>query len=416
MTTRQQKEDEQQGGAADTDFEVKPYQTLHFDLIGGEVQDWYGPDEDSIAKDVDYVTQCVKGIIKSKSPLSWLMPSTRGYMSKLVLSKLGQCVVECLKKDLNRVIDEYPSIGKFNRYFGIFYDAVMREVQFKNGSAPFALTAKEEWLDYPDWKEQSTSTLEQFVRHLNNAIEGIRREGNSATFKEWEERLERQPKENEVRLRALIEAAIAKNHHISVLRFDVGYAKYYCDPELSGAAAVTYEEVRQHRQALRRFIKRDLKRHLPNPRACRGMVHAIKMEFGLDKTFHYHVIVVLNGDAVAHDVQIAQLICDWWCKDITLGRGGACNCNARSYKYPGLGSIRYDEESKENVEKLKNLRDRVVPYVTKPDFYVGMVKPEKHRSFWSSQVPEIDAKPKGRRRTKQLWRGFRSSSMSMPIK
>ena len=247
------------------------------------------------------------------------------------------------------------------------------------------------------------SVLEQYVWHLDDTIEEIRRAGNSEAFKDWKERLARQPKENEEKLWFLIEASLAVNHHISVLRFDLGYAKYFCDPELSGEAAITYRDIREHRIQLRRFLKCYLKDRLPDPKACKGMVFAIKMEYGLDKTYHFHVIVVLNGDVVAHDVGVVQLICDHWRKWITKGRGGACNCNGRSYKYPVLGLIRYDEESPENVEKLRNLKDRVVPYVTKPDYYVDMVKPQRDRSFWPSQFPQIGKQSRGRKRGKQQW-------------
>jgi hypothetical protein len=412
MTGKNEGDGEAKSAESSDEFEIKPYETLHYDLIDGEVQDWYGPEEDSIASDVDYITQCVKGIIRSKRKIFWLVPGALAGTSRIEMSELGECLIQCLRKDLDRVIDEYPEIGRFNRYIGVFHESMMREVEFTNGSECLAIAIRDDWLAFPDWRETYSSVLEQYVNHLNDAVSEIRREGNGKVFLEWKEKFERQPKENEETTWALIEAALEINHHISVLRFDVGYAKYFCDPELSGEAAITYEEIREHRNRLRRFLKRYLKDRLPDPKACKGMVFAIKMEYGLDKTHHFHVIVALNGDAVTHDVNITQLICDHWCRYITGGRGGACNCNARRYKHPGLGSIHYDEENPENVEKLRNLKNRVVPYVTKPDFYINMVKPERDRSFWSSQFPQIGKQSRGRKRGKRQWVELRTPKSS----
>ena len=57
--------------------------------------------------------------------------------------------------------------------------------------------------------------------------------------------------------------------------------------------------------------------------------------------------------------------------------------------------MRYNDE-----EKLRNLEEKVIPYVTKTDFYVDMVKLDGHRSFWKSQPPKIEARRRGRKRSK----------------
>lgn len=80
---------------------------------------------------------------------------------------------------------------------------------------------------------------------------------------------------------------------------------------------------------------------------------------------------------------------------ITKGKGGAYNCNKATYTHPGIGSIRYHDE-----EKLDNLKTIVVPYLTKPDYYVSMTKSQGHRAFWPSHPPEITAKRRGRKRSK----------------
>lgn len=389
------------GPSIEDAFKIDPYKTLHFDLRDGKVESSYGPSDGSIASDVHQITECVKGIIQSTRNLFRLEDvrvdrRLRPPTSRLEMNKLGECFLKCLQMDLDRVLDAYPSIGQFNRYFDLFRKAVTREIRLTNGSAPFVEVANDEWLNSGDWKVSATNTLIQYVQPLNDVVDEIRRKGNSQAFRDWIEKLERQPASNRDALWSLVLACLNVNHHLSVLRFDLGYAKYYCDPELSGANAVTYEDVRGHRRVLRRFLKRDLSKMLPAG-ACKGMGFAIKLEFGLDKTFHFHVIVILNGDVICQHAVITEMICHYWNETITRGMGGSYSCFRSSYVKEGIGSVRYSDEDE---EKLRILEEEVVPYVTKADFYIDMVKGDGHRSFWKSQPPKIEAKRRGRKRSK----------------
>lgn len=386
----------------DESWGIEPFEARHFELRKGVVVAEASFIKGSIASDVDYITKCMMKIIESKSQLFTLVPVTElGYLKgrlRIKLSKAGEYFITCLRMDLYRIIDKYPSIETYNRYFGMFCDAVSRDIAFEEGSAPFIHFAKEEWLNWSDWDSCSDSLLTRIASHLNAVIDEIRREGRGEPFNEWKSKLLRQPNENEDRLWKLVLACLNANHHVSVLRVDLGYAQYYCDRDLSGENAIDYPDVRAHRIALRRFLKQDLKKYVKDPRACKGMASAIKMEFGLDKTYHFHVIAILNGDAVGQDASVAQAICDYWKDVITKGKGGAYNCNKATYEYPGIGSIRYYGDEK----KLDNLERIVVPYVTKADYYVSMTKPEGHRSFWMSHPPKIEAKRRGRKRSRQV--------------
>lgn len=381
------------------DQAIKPYRTLLFDLNGDKIESTFGTSEGSIASDVDYITECVERVIRSKRNLFHLAPAianpaVRPNTLSIKASKLGECFLKCLLMNLDRVTDEYPTIGKHNRYFEVFRKAVAREVKFANGIAPFDTVARREWLCHRDRDFWPDETLALFVESLNEIVAEIRREGNGDDFRNWKKAFERQPNENENTLWSLLLACLSANHHLSILRFDLGYAQYYCDPELSGAMAITYDDVRRHRVALRRFLKQELKKRL-RPGACKGMGFAIKLEYGLDKAYHFHVIVILNGDVVGEDISVTEMICDYWRTTITSGKGGAYNCNKARYQECGIGSVRYCNE-----EKLRILRTKVVPYVTKPDFYIGMVKPENHRSFWPSHPPKIEVRRRGRKRTR----------------
>lgn len=377
---------------------IEPYEPLIFVDHGNNVVATLIARENSIARDVDYITQFVRKLLAGTRPLLALVPAGRVHPHRpntrvVETTKGGECFLRCLQLDLDRIIDRYPDIGRFNRYFGIFHEAVMREVPFARGTVPLATAARLEWLNCSDRNLLPDDVLALFVQYSNEAIEHIREMGRGEQFRQWVTAIGRQPQENEERLLSLIDACLAVNHHILVLRFDLGYSQYYSDPERAGEHAISYAQMRGHRAALRRFLKRQLKSRLP-PGACRGMAFAIKLEFGLDKGYHFHVMAILNGNVVRRDGAITEMICNYWKSEITKGKGGACNCNQRRYKQRGIGSIR-----RRDVEKLRVLREVVVPYITKVDFYGKMAKPERDRTFWPSQPPRIDAIPKGRKRT-----------------
>jgi hypothetical protein len=377
----------------------EPHQTLMFDIKDGKVEPVLELFEDSIASDVYRITERVKKIIQSRDVLFDLekerFPAKmRPNTLTVKAGSLGNTLLRCLKLDLDRVIDKYPEIGKYNRYFGIYYDAVMRDVDFEGCNQPFATVAKEKWLYSQDKNCWLDTTLRLFVERSNSIVEEIRWQCRSERFSQWKRAVERQSKDNFDTLWSLVLACLNVNHHALVLRFDLGYPQFYRDSELSGVQVVTYEDIRCHRVALRLFLKRELKKRLPNG-ACKGMGFAIKLEYGLDKECHFHVIVILNGDVVRQDVTIVDMIGDYWQNVITRGKGGLYNCNKAKYVSCGIGSVRYD-----NAEKLGILETVVVPYLVKPDFYMKMVKPDAHRSFWPSHPPKIEAKRKGRKRGK----------------
>lgn len=128
---------------------------------------------------------------------------------------------------------------------------------------------------------------------------------------------------------------------------------------------------------------------------CGYRGYALKLEYGLDKTYHYHVLVLLNGDVVREASTISKLIGEYWKKQITEGKGGAYNCNAATYKESGIGSVKYYDSEKRAV-----LETVVAAYLTKVDFYIRMTKPDGHHAFWKSQPPRIAPTRSGRKRTK----------------
>jgi hypothetical protein len=340
-----------------------------------------------LAESAFSITECVKKLTDSDEILFRVRQNTSrdGTQTWPVLGtgKLGEELLSCLKRDLDWITDTYP-IERFNPYFRLFKQAVTRDSDADILGVPgcdLRFCASNQ-------NALSDRGLRTFAVGLNEAVGRIRNEGKSEPFVDWVKAFERQPKANYETLVSLIRANQAACHHLLVLRIDLGYSQYYCNPALSGEQAVSYEEVRRNRVTLIRFIKRRLPKG-----AYRG--YALKLEFGLDKTYHYHVLVLLDGDVVREDAKIAKIICEYWERFITDGKGGAYNCNAATYKEPGIGSVKYD-----NAKKRAILETIVAAYLAKPDFYILMTKPDGHHAFWTSQPPKIRAKRRGRKRSK----------------
>ncbi|QVN17105.1 inovirus-type Gp2 protein [Burkholderia pyrrocinia] len=349
---------------------------------------------DSVAGDAARITDCVKEIIESNDVLFELVPrryvlGIAEYLPQVMVkaTKLGEAFLSCLRMDVDRITDLYP-IEDFNPYFRLFRQAAMRDVVDRD--AVYVDPRSDRVLS--DYARRQTLLVdgepEDFFDRLGNAVEMIRRVGRNSSFKQAIWSFEKPAKENYDSLVSLIRANFAACHHLLVLRIDLGYARYYCDPALSGEQAVSYADVRRHRVALIRFLKRRLPKG-----AYRG--YALKLEYGLDKTYHYHVMVLLNGDVVREASTISKLIGEYWKKHITEGKGGAYNCNAATYKESGIGSVKYYDSEKRAV-----LETVVAAYLTKVDFYVRMTKPDGHHAFWKSQPPKIASTRSGRKRTK----------------
>ncbi|MCK4153507.1 inovirus-type Gp2 protein [Ralstonia pseudosolanacearum] len=371
------------------------YRTIRFELEGDNVVPVLDT-SDSIAADAAHITDCVREIIRTEGVLFELVPRrrVRGTVEcvpavMVKATKLGERFLQCLRLDVDRITDLY-AIEDFNPYFRLF-----RQTALHGAVDPGEMPCVDAWSGsvLGEYARRhpllADGQLEDFAERLGNAVELIRKHGRSQSFRKEIQAFEKPASENYDSLVALIRANFAACHHLLILRIDLGYAQYYCDPALSGEQAVSYVDVRRHRHALIRFIKRRLPKG-----AYRG--YALKLEFGLDKTYHYHALVMLNGDVVREAATISKLIGDYWKQYITEGKGGAYNCNAATYKESGIGSVRYFNEEKRAI-----LETVVAAYLTKADLYIRMTKPDGHRAFWKSLPPKVRPKRGGRKRRKE---------------
>lgn len=172
-----------------------------------------------------------------------------------------------------------------------------------------------------------------------------------------------------------------------VLRIDLGYKKATFNKKNIDK---DYAQIQNDRD---RFFNN--MRH--NALFKRKVGYISKLEYGLDKGFHYHLILFFDGSKAQRDQYLASKICQYWNENITQGQGNAFNCHAKKdkYRFMGIGKISYTDTVLRN-----NLIQHVVRYLIKPDLFARLVMPNKTKGshlFERGQTKRVKA-PRGRKR------------------
>lgn len=193
-------------------------------------------------------------------------------------------------------------------------------------------------------------------------IHYIRQDANHPLVKKEIRNFEDTPTRNANSAREYIDHLFSIHCKLLVLRIDLGYQKSAYE-KLNNVEA--YKKIRQDRD-----------RFFANMRCNTLFKHKVgfisKLEYGLDKGFHYHLILFFNGSKTQRDMYLAKQICRYWNVNITNGEGNAFNCHSKKseYKYQGIGKIDY-----KNTVPRSHLINYVVRYLVKPDLFARVVIP-----------------------------------------
>jgi hypothetical protein len=230
-------------------------------------------------------------------------------------------------------------------------------------------------------------------------LEGIKHETKSREFKKKLNNYNRMPIKNFKSLKNYIDGLFAVYARLLVVRVDLSYG---LKDRLSITEEEAYEEylqAKKDRESLFYNIRsNELFKHLVG--------YAWKMEYGLDKGFHFHILFFFDGSQVHKDIIIARMIGEHWEKDITGGKGLYYNCNAFKADYKenlGIGMINHFD-----MELRENLINEAAAYLVKTDLYSRVIirdqagkkgKMDNARTFGRS---EIKAKTHNRGRPRAL--------------
>lgn len=210
----------------------------------------------------------------------------------------------------------------------------------------------------------------------NDFIRDVTEVGGTKEFKLKVRVFERRAKENFRQFSRYVEAHYRRKARLLWVRLDLWYEDPYLTSVNRDPGTVYRRIKRDWHQLHRDLAQKIFKAHL------RGFVW--KLEFGVSRSFHLHVVLILDGANLKSDIKLAKIVGDRWKKFVTEGRGGYHNCNAQKFKY---GDIGIGEIHRDNMEMRHNLCHRVGGYMTKPDLIVAIQAPDKGRSFGKGKMP-----------------------------
>lgn len=342
------------------------------------------------AEDAASITKCIWQIINSDDALFSIVRRQRVAFGaprqvKLVPSRLGTEFLSCLEIDL-----EYLSMGdpidRANPFVALFKRNVARD-RDADAAAGLHLDPVRYTLQY--WarirRGLSDEELWAFSYGLNDTIAAIRAAGQTRSSRDQWRCHTRLAAKNYDSLLKMIRELFRRHQRLLVVRVDFGYGKVH--------QSIPYAEVRRHRVALVRYLKR-----MTLSKRMVFKAYALKLEHGLQKKWHFHALMFLDGNEVQRGIHHAMVFGEHWKNVITKGKGVYYNChkNRRKYKNAvGIGKIEAHE-----VNSRHALETNVAGYIVKPDFYGQFMRSERDRLFFKSEIREAAGYKRGRKRTK----------------
>jgi len=289
----------------------------------------------------------------------------------MVSTPVGRIVLVALKTDFDKMKEYFP-FHALNPYVDTF---IRRVKKFKLEAA---------------FRSTSFDAVEQSVKMLNYFVGSLRERVLSDRFKKKINSYNHTSNKNFKGVCEYISALFERYARLLVVRVDLGYENKYCN-NYKSAQGITGEQVRAHREQLLYGLKNKM-----FPGSMVG--YAWKLEYGLSKGYHYHLLVFFDGSRVREDETLALMIGQHWRDVVSDNKGIYYNCNAKKEGYRrfgfgvGIGMINHDD-----YILRKNL-ERVAAYLTKVDYYIRTVIPGNGRTFGKGGKPKPKNDQRGRPR------------------
>lgn len=315
--------------------------------INGESKEFY-TDQASLASDVREIVQCMARL-KTFENVLFLSRSKAESKQKKVKS-LEKAFLNLLTIDFGAIKDTFPC-HEFNPFVGILLKHAER-LKLELVISEFERLGPEDLSLLREITGQIKVEINSV--HVQNKLKGFRRSANK----------------NFRSLSTYVDLLFERYARMLVIRVDFTYRSEYCLPK--GGEAVTHAEARTHREELLKYFRGNKSPEI--------LGYAWKLEYGLDKSYHYHFLLFLNGATHREDIVIAKVLGEYWIKNITCGKGIYYNCNKNKAAFEkkgilGVGMISHNQAGLRAGLKL------VVAYLTKPDYFIRMIAPDGGRCF-----------------------------------
>lgn len=296
----------------------------------------------TLAVDIKNVVDVTAQLIRSKGDVFHV--SSFGKRPRVHMTKLGNIFISCLKIDFNAVSRCYPA-HRNNPLYIVFRWCCRRLINVGPHINPDMMCC------------------------LNGAIDKIRKFGRGKAISRRLDNLNRCERANAKKARQLLVSLRENYSKVLALRLDLEYLSEFSVGGCIGDDTVDFEQTRKHRDQFLHFLRKGpLSEHVAG--------YIWKMEYGLEKGFHFHFAIFLNGQDVCKDITIGDILGNKW-KSLTAGKGMYFNCNKKKEAYAecGIGMVgRQDDQKWHYLEEA-------IRYMTKIDYYIRFQASEKSRNF-----------------------------------
>lgn len=211
-----------------------------------------------------------------------------------------------------------------------------------------------------DYANKIFDRLTGFVKHI--------RDYDDTELKKQESNAYRASQKNHISVIEYLNKLFSIHSRILVVRVDLAYGAKH-------TASTSIDDVKKHRDNLFRRMHK-----MKNFDAWIG--HVWKLEYGLKKGYHYHMLFMFDGSKVRQDITIGLNIGQLWSEKITDSKGVYFNCNAYKYKYKycGLGMVNYYEK-----EKIEGIH-KAISYFIKIDRFIKLRSKQIGRTLGKGEI------------------------------
>lgn len=232
--------------------------------------------------------------------------------------------------------------------------------------------------EWNNLEQLPSTTVDAAVEKLNTFVDTVRSELQTVQHRIAVHNFKRASTENYVALMTYFDALFLKYSKLLIIRIDLSYRSR---PErvtsrlMVDAFDPLTEEVRKHRDTFFKQVRHQFKGE--------AVGYTWKLEYGLFKGFHYHVILFLNSENHSRSELIATQLGEYWCNTTTHNLGLYFDFNKQSLR-SNLALDLIDINNKGEWKKL----DDIALYLTAGDRYLKLKLPDNCRTFGKGNIPK----------------------------
>lgn len=297
---------------------------------------------------------------------------------------LGKKLIACITRDHQHIYETFAG-HKFSPMIQLILDRIRKKEEHyqKNLNRSFIEETRDIRFATPNEFNKIQEDYNDFAMELRIAL-------LEAGMKERVKSFTRNAKERYKRFLAGCSAAFEKHSRCLAIRLDTSSRKKTLPyRDFAKTTPETFKEecleIDRHRE---NFVKH-LNRHFGKELAF----YAWKIEYGVNRGFHIHWFILLNGNKHQDRINIPMKLGEHWRNIITMGNGVYRNVNTdHDQQTSGLRVMHHSDPD------LQHHMEGIASYLTKVDYHIKIVLPDNMRSFGCTKFKNKSACKPGPKR------------------